>query len=827
MALWRASLWLLLSLTLTVSAAFGQSEGTVDYDAWSRTALRAENSIEAGRASNVAMEALRAELVGWREKFNEAQSINAKTISAVQAQLSALGPAPEEGTEAEDIAAQRQELKERLEKITAPKRAAEVGLSRANVLISEIDALLRERQAEALLARGPTPLNPTLWAEGVTTLGDSLVNIQNEVAAAWTNPTQNAAFRENLPLVIALVVVGLVLLVRGRRWMLRLAQGVMARRRTPARWLWGFVLSLGQVVLPMIGLLALISAVYISEIVGVRLAPLLQEIANAGLMILVALWIGVRFFPKGEAQIAPLILSPERLREGRLVTGLIGLVLALSGVLKELARFDGWSESARGVILFPLIVLGGILVWRMGVLLRTHGDAVKAQAEETEEPPRYTERLFRLVGRAFAVLAFVAPLLAALGYLRAAERSLFPLLESLLLMGFVLILQRVLAELYVLIRRQEEAREGLVPVLTGMALVLLAAPRLALIWGVSQTQLDELWRQAFEGFQIGDVTISPTVFMKLAIVFVIGLTLTRLLQGTLKNTVLPKTKMDMGARNAFVSGIGYIGIFLAALIAITSAGIDLSSLAIVAGALSVGIGFGLQNIVSNFVSGIILLIERPISEGDWIEVGGVHGTVRDISVRSTRIETFDRTDVIVPNADFVTGSVTNYTRGNTIGRVIVPVGVAYGSDTRRIEEILSEIAHAQPMVLANPAPSVIFQGFGADSLDFEIRAILRDVNWIMKVKSEINHCIAERFAEEGIEIPFAQRDIWLRNPEVLSTPARAVTEAEPEPETKHETAHETGQGTVQRSGAVHLDADDFEARDTDEDADGDGDGDGR
>jgi small-conductance mechanosensitive channel len=432
--------------------------------------------------------------------------------------------------------------------------------------------------------------------------------------------------------------------------------------------------------------------------------------------------------------------------------------------MEHLQRSGEFGDGTIAVYTFILVSIASIGAFRIGQILWTKNANFSEEKVGTKVPQGLAVR----IGQILIVVSFVALILSAVGYSDAASQVLYPsLLTAGALAGLFLTFEAVRNLCAMLSEDEVAAHDGLTAVTINALLIMISLPAFALIWGARQSQLTELWTQFKSGVTLGDVQLSPGAVLELVIVFIIGLLFTRLIQRTLKTRILAKTKVDAGGQNAIVSGVGYLGIFVAALTAITSAGLDLSSLAIVAGALSVGIGFGLQNIVSNFVSGIILLIERPISVGDWIEVGGNMGIVSKISVRSTSIQTFDRTDVIVPNADLVSGTVTNYTHGSSVGRIILPVGVAYGNDTRKIEEILKPLAAAHPMVLLEPPPSVIFQGFGADSLNFEIRALLCDINYGLSVKSELNHKIAEALTANGIEIPFTQRDIWIRNPESL------------------------------------------------------------
>lgn len=809
---------LLLVLTLG-STAWAQTQDTSSsaYQDWQKTALRAEGAIDSGLASSAAFEVLRRDLVTYRQGFQSARSENASRIATLESQISALGSAPQEGSsEPADIAALRLALNQQLNQLKVPRIVADEAFNRANGLIGEIDKIIRDRRTKSLLERGPSPLNPDYWPASVEAVITTGLALWHETSAQARNDATVQQTANDLPGLLVLLLLGGVLILRGRPW--ARAMGVWLRRfGAQGTGVWSFVVSLLQVILPLLGVIILTAAIELTGTLGVRGSLLIEHLPGWAFILLTFHWLGEQLFAVRRGRVLVDVQDGKR-GQARLMLDLLGVILILQDLQSQLGLLENISDETNAVLTFPLIVTAALVLLRLNRIgLRQSAQGTDGDEEGETAIAAGANRFVSVIRKAAYLLCFAAPPLAAIGYVNAAEAMIYPAISTLLLLSGVAVLQRFLGDLYGWISgRGQTVQDSLFSVAVGFMLALLSLPVLALIWGARIADLTELWSKFLGGFQIGEARISPSAFLSFVVIFGIGYGLTRLIQGSLRNSLLPKTKIDPGGQNAIVSGLGYVGVFAAAVVAISMAGLDLSSLAIVAGALSVGIGFGLQTIVSNFVSGIILLVERPISKGDWIEVGGLMGYVRDISVRSTRIETFDRSDVIVPNSDLISGTVTNYTRGNTVGRVIVPVGVAYGTDPRRVEAILNEIARAHPMVLMNPAPSVIFQGFGADSLDFEIRAILRDVNWVLSVKSDLNYEIAARFAAEEIEIPFAQRDLWIRNPEALR-PTAASTAPNPT-----EQGHTAGLATA--PAPVRPDLDDLQ-QEAETDAEGDGDAD--
>lgn len=776
--------------SVVVSKGSGKSAGP-DYSAWERLAERAENLLANPDTETRGLELLRSQLVGQRADFLVAQNTNATRITTLRDQIAALGPTPPDGeVEAEEITLRRQQLADQLVRLQAPGLAAEEAFRRADGLIGEVDRALREREASRLLQLWPSPLNPANWPEAVVALGDLTVRLWNETATRWTRGEGRQALFDNLPLIVLLGLVGLALITQTRRLSLAVTTRLPRPKTHRGRRVVVLLMSTAQVILPTLGAIALAEAVLATGLTGLVGTALAKAFPAVIFMLVAANWLGQAVFPLEDGDDVSTLLVAESRAEGRFLARSMGLVLGVEAVRQVLVVEIGVSETSNAVLAFPVLATTAVLTFRMGQLLRRH----VRSAQVGDEALSYGLRVLGLLARGVMLTSLAGVVLGAVGYLAAATALVYPSVMSLGLVALLFVLQRFVADLYGLVMRSDAAdQEGLIPVLIGFAMAVASFPLLAVIWGARWADITELWQRFLQGFQLGETQVSPTDFLLFTIIFGVGYMFTRLVQGALKTSVLPRTSLDQGGQTAIVSGVGYLGIFLAALIAINSAGIDLSGLAIVAGALSLGIGFGLQNIVSNFVSGIILLIERPVSEGDWIEVGPVKGTVKSISVRSTRIQTFDRSDVIVPNADLVTQQVTNWTRFNLSGRVIVPVGVAFGSETRKVERVLREIAEAQPLAVLNPPPVIAFMGFGADSMNFEVRMILRDVNFSVSVRSEINHQIVERFAAEGIEIPFAQTEVSLRNVEELGQALRAILRdnAALPPETVSRLADET------------------------------------
>ena len=269
-------------------------------------------------------------------------------------------------------------------------------------------------------------------------------------------------------------------------------------------------------------------------------------------------------------------------------------------------------------------------------------------------------------------------------------------------------------------------------------------------------------------FKMGEGSLTLSVIVKLLLLFALVLGAEYLLRRYFTKRLLKRTRLDASLQYGIARIGGYLFILLGFYVALTTLGINLSSLAVVAGAIGVGIGFGLQNIIHNFVSGLIILVERPIALGDRIEVAGVAGNVTRIRLRSTEIVTNDNISIIVPNSDFITHPVTNWSHGDPRVQIRIPVGVAYGTDVEQLRTLLLEVAAEHGKVLKHPEPTVYFDSFGDSALLFELGVWTSEMaHSPRRFRSELNFAIERKLRENHIQIPFPQRDLHLRTGNIV------------------------------------------------------------
>jgi len=321
-----------------------------------------------------------------------------------------------------------------------------------------------------------------------------------------------------------------------------------------------------------------------------------------------------------------------------------------------------------------------------------------------------------------------------------------------------------------------------------LADLVLAFAAIWVFFDLAHIQISDmdLWASRLsEGLPVGAAVIKFKDVVSAVFAFIALLLLFRGLQVYIRRSMAKESRDREGANASVLTLVGYLGFIVALLVGFSALGLGWSRIALIASALSVGIGFGLQSVVNNFVSGLILLVERPIKIGDWVATAVGEGTVRHIGLRSTEIRSFDRAAIIIPNSDLITASLTNWTHQDKTGRVKILVGVAYDSDPEQVCEIILRCAAEERLVLSSPEPSVYWKNFGESSLDFELRVFTRNITNIITLETNLRFAIFKALKNAGIQIPFPQRDIHMvGTPESLSALKRGSAKAAARPKTK-------------------------------------------
>lgn len=680
------------------------------------------------------------------------------------------------------ITRQRKSLTSELETVQQSLGQARRNLTEIASLENEISLLRREHRLDEIFERKTSILEPQRFVQAVNEGGAVASGLSKEAADWYAGAGEQRNLLLSWMLFGAVVVVATIAVVWSRGILRRLIDANLDKplKERKAGAILGTLRLFGRLMPALIASFAVFQSVFLLNLASQSLEPMIRSLWLA-LMGVSAVNAGVNSFIGGNP-VFPKKGDLEKLGTIWIRGGLTiaATIIAADFVLAQIISHAGGADALTSLRRASVAVLLAVIL--MALLNRRLW-----KLKDTSDPNAADSRISYAVNsgwlpivRMIAGLLAIATIFATLlGYTPLAHDFMVRLCLVLAAGCLVFLIRDVLREFAHMTlgrlrsRTSGSGEEDLLVVWTDLLIDGLmffgSLPVVLLLIGFDGFDLALFAKRLMGDFSIGNQQFSLIQLLLGIIAFVMLLGITRLIQRTADRRFFTRMRVDEGVRSSLKTLIGYVGLVIAFMTTVGMIGFDLSNLAIIAGALSVGIGFGLQSIVNNFVSGLILLFERPIKVGDWVVTSSGEGIVKKISVRSTEIETFDRSSIIVPNSELISNAVTNWTHKNRLGRVTVPVGVSYNEDPDRILEILKGIPKKVDIVLNYPEPLILFTGFGDSSLDFELRAYIADVSNSLGARTALRVAIFKAFREEGVEIPFPQRDLHLRGVEWTNT----------------------------------------------------------
>lgn len=727
---------------------------------------------------DAALERLRLETATVRDDAAAAAFDLSPRIKSAEVRLGQLAqPTDAAGVESELVRRDRDLESRSLAALRAIDQQSQVQRLRAEELTAQIIERRRALFAERLFERRVSVLDPVLWVAVLAELPRALTSARLLVED-WGGAVLDRAGRAAAALILLIAVAGIAIYATFRHRLLAIAwraDDTGADVAPLKRALAACAVLIANTAIPVLGLLLLRFTLDAMDVLPPRIDRVLLGITVA-----------VGFFSFGfglsRGLLAPgrpkwrLVDLPEPVIEPAIRWILIGgaaftIGIAFLTAASVLALPVVVTVAVQAVVAVAIAILTALLLRELSRGL---------SAADNQRDGEVGGRWRWLIPLGWLIVA--ATLAAAVaGYLALAWFLATQIIWTTSVLGSLLLLLTVVDEATSAgfqsgtgVGRFLSTNFGLSYAAIGQIGVLLSGiARLLLIiiatlliigrLGFSSADLSSITAAVIAGLSIGGITLSPTAIIGAIVLFVLGVAATRSLQQWLDQRYLPRTRLDVGLKTSIRTGVGYVGTIAAGMVAFAFAGLNLQNIAIVAGALSVGIGFGLQSIVNNFVSGLILLAERPIKVGDWIVVGTDEGTVKRINVRSTEIETFDRATVIVPNSSLISGTVKNWMHHDLTGRVMLPVGVDFDADPETVIAILLACARAHPQVLAYPQPFAQFTNFGASTLDFVLYCYVGNVGNMGGVRSDLRIEILKAFRAAAIDIPHTTGDVIIRD----------------------------------------------------------------